>query len=99
MTGPRVLFIGGSGIISSASTRLAVEHDRATVRKDQPVPDKKDALLAVADLGVILTDQPSALWDQQVSAGRTVVDRLGDLRDDLAGKVGAEARDERGRDR
>ena len=45
-----------------------------------------------------MADQLRALRDQQVFAGRAVVDRLRHLGGDLARKIGTNAGDERGRD-
>lgn len=54
--------------------------------------------MPVGDLVVIFPDQPRALRDQQDAAGRTVIDILGDLRGDLPGEIGPDARDEGSRD-
>src|SRR3546814_15040212 len=49
------------------------------------------------NLIVVIADQPRSLRHQQDSAGRAIIDILGDLRGDLAGKVGSQAGDQRGR--
>src|SRR5262249_60796142 len=48
------------------------------------------------DLTVVDADQLRSLWDQEVAAGRAVIDILGDLAGDLAGQIGADAREEGG---
>ena len=71
MTAPRVLFIGGSGIISSASTRLAVERglDLTVLNRGKgttrPLPDGVRTLQAdIRDPGSVR----AALGDQEFDA-------------------------------
>src|SRR5262249_60363682 len=87
-----------SGIAFGVSTRLTFEHNRTAVRKDEASPDEENARLSERDLTVVDADQLRSLWDQEVAAGRTIIDILGDLARDLTGQVGADAREERGRD-
>ena len=62
------------------------------------LPDDLEPILTVADIGVVATDDLRALRNQEVLACDSVVDRLGDLADDLAGKVTVEAGDQGGRE-
>ena len=61
------------------------EIDGPAVRHDDPVPGDKCTFLAVRDLAIVLADQPRALRDQHRAAGDVVINRLGNLGDDLAG--------------
>src|SRR5262249_14351072 len=84
------------GIAFGGSTRLTFEHNGTAVRKDEASPDEENARLPERDLTVVDADQFRSLWDQEVSAARAVIDILGDLARDLAGQVGADAREEGG---
>ena len=53
-----------AGVSCRIGTRLALEHDRATVRHDQPGPDQEHARLPEGDLAIIDPDQPRALGNQ-----------------------------------
>src|SRR5215471_395302 len=83
-----------AGETLSVGAGLALQYDGAAVRHDQPRPDQKDAILAEGDLAVIGTDELGPLWDQQEPAARAVIDVLGHLCGDLAGKIGTNAGDE-----
>src|SRR5690606_34211393 len=74
---------------------LALEHDRAAVRHDQPRPDEEHAILSERDLAVVDPDEPRSLRDKKILAGRAVIDVLGDLSGDLAREIGANAGKER----
>jgi hypothetical protein len=74
-----------SGIAFGVSTRLTFEHNGTTVRKDEASPDEENARLPERDLTVVDADQFRSLWDQEVVAGRAVIDILGDLARDLVG--------------
>ena len=50
------------------------------------VPDEQHARLAEGNSSVVDADELRALRDEQISAGRAVVDVLGHLGGDLAGK-------------
>src|SRR5262249_15354852 len=84
------------GIAFGGSTRLTFEHNGTAVRKDEASPDEENARLPERDLTVVDADQFRSLWDQEVAAGRAVINILGDLARDLAGQVGADAREEGG---
>src|SRR3546814_6033370 len=83
-----------AGVTFGVSTRLALENDGPAVRKDQPVPDKQHAALPELHIVVILADDARALWHQQDTAGRAVVNVLGNLRGNLARPVGPDDRDQ-----
>src|SRR5262245_53379609 len=85
-----------SGIAFGVSTRLPFEHNGTAVWKDEASPDEENARLPERDLTVVDADQFRSLWNQEVVAGRAVIDILGDLTRDLAGQVGADAREEGG---
>jgi len=87
-----------AGITLRIRAGLALQYDGAAIGEDQPVPDQQDAALAEADAIVVLAQQPGPLRDDQDSAGRAVIDVLGDLGGDLPRQVGADARDQRGGD-
>ena len=70
----------------------------SAVGHDEPVPDEQHTRLAEGDLAVVLADEARALRDEEVRAGRAVIDILRHLRGDLAGQIGADAGDERRRD-
>ena len=72
---------------------LALEHERSPIGENQPGPDQQHPTLADGDAVVIGADQAGALRDQQQAASRAVVYILGDLCDDLARQVGADAGD------
>src|SRR3546814_17851692 len=55
-------------------TGLPFQHNRATVRQDQPVPDQQHPPLAEGDAAVVLADQPCSLRHEQETARRAVVD-------------------------
>src|SRR6266481_184953 len=83
-----------AGEALSVSAGLTLQHDGAAVRHDQPRPDQEYAILAEGDLAVIDADELRALRDEQEPAARAVIDVLGHLRGDLAGKIGTNAGDE-----
>lgn len=68
-------------------TRLSLQHDRATVRKNQPIPDKQHATLPKPTPLSYCPITCCPLRDQKDTARRAVVDILGDLSGDLAGKI------------
>ncbi len=70
----------------------------SAARQDQAVPDQQHAALAEGHAVIVLADDTRALRDQEQAAGRTVIDILRHLHGDLAGKIGADAGDKRGRD-
>ena len=76
---------------------LALQHDRAAVRHDQPRPDQEHAILSERNLAVVGADQLRALRDEEILAGRAVIDVLGHLGGDLARQIGTNAGDERRR--
>src|SRR5262252_1520877 len=86
-----------AGETLSVGAGLALQYDGAAARHDQPRPHQKDAILAEGDLAVIGADELRALRDQQELAARAVIDVLGHLCGDLAGKIGTNAGDEYGR--
>jgi hypothetical protein len=73
---------------------LAFQYDGAAARQDQSRPHQEPAVLSEGDLAVIGADELRALRDHEVAAGRAVIDVLGDLRRDRAGKVGSHAGNE-----
>ncbi len=87
-----------AGISGRIGAGLALENDRAAVRHDEAVPGEQHAGLSRGDLAVIFADQPRALRNEQDAPGRIVLDIGRHLGGDLAGKVGADAGDERGGD-
>src|SRR5467141_1932751 len=87
-----------TGVAPGVCALLPLEHDRATVRQDQPGPHQQYPRLAERDLAVIGTDQASPLGDQTGAASWGVIDIFGNLRGDLSGKIRADACDESGRD-
>src|SRR3546814_3784861 len=46
-------------------TGLPFQHNRATVRQDQPVPDQQHPPLAEGDAAVVLADQPCSLRSEE----------------------------------
>src|SRR6185312_4815232 len=85
------------GIAFGIGARLALQHDRAAIREDQPVPDQEHPTLAEANAIVVLANHAGALWDEQDLAGRAVINILRYLGGDLAGQIGSDAGDQRGR--
>src|SRR5262249_60404909 len=69
--------------------------DGATIGEDEASPDEENARLPERDLTVVDADQFRSVWDQEVPAAWGVIHILGDLTDDLAGQVGADAGQER----
>ena len=57
------------GITSRIRRRQVVDHDRGTVRHDDPLPDDKRAFLSEGNKVVIGADHPGALRDQQIAPG------------------------------
>src|SRR6476469_8690656 len=86
-----------SVIAFGVSTLLTFEHNGTAVRKDEASPDEKNARLSERDLTIVDADQLRCLRDQEVAAGRAVIDILGDLARDLTGQIRADAREESGR--
>src|SRR5436305_1880419 len=84
------------GIAFGVRARLALEGDRAAVRKDHSVPDEQHTPLAEADAAIILPDDAGALGYEQNLACGAVIDVFRHLRGDLSRKIGADAGDERG---
>src|SRR5713226_3903218 len=76
-------------------TGLALQHDGAPVRHDQPRPDQEHAILSERDLTVIGADELRSLRDEEIPAGWAVVDVLGHLSCDLAWEIRANAGDKR----
>ena len=66
---------------------LAIEHNRATIRQDEPVPGQQHPALPEPDIGFVLTDQARTLRDQKMPSGQAVIDILGNLRGHEAGLV------------
>ncbi len=88
-----------AGIALGVGAGLVIEDDGLTVGHDQPGPDELDTRLGVGDLAVVFADQPGALRDKQVLAGRAVIDVFCHLGSDLAWQVRLNAGDEgRGND-
>src|SRR6267154_3836024 len=87
-----------TGVASGVCALLPLEHDRATVRHDQPGPHQQYPRLAERDLAVIETNQSCSLRDQTGAASWGVIDIFGNLRCDLSRKIRADACDESGRD-
>src|SRR6266446_7341168 len=87
-----------TGVAPGVCALLPLEHDRATVRQDQPGPHQQYPRLAQRDLAVIDPNQASPLGNQTGAASWGVIDIFGDLRCDLSGKIRADACDESGRD-
>src|SRR5712671_4027018 len=69
-----------TGVAPGVCALLPLEHDRATVRHDQPGPHQQYPRLAERDLAVIDPDQASPLGDQTGAASWGVIDIFGDLR-------------------
>ena len=69
-----------------------------TVGDGRPVPNQQHAALPETDAIVILTDHARTLRYEKDMARGAVIDILGDLRGDLAWKVGSDAGDQRGWD-
>jgi hypothetical protein len=91
--------IAETGIAAGIGRRQIIEHDRRSIRENDPLPDEEDAVLPVLAEGddvVVFADQACALRDQQEAAGDAVEDVLGDLRDDEAREIGVEPRDQAG---
>jgi hypothetical protein len=76
---------------------LALQHNGAPVRHDQPCPGQHNAILTEGNLAVVEADELGTLWDEQKPAGCAVTDVLGDLGRDLARKVRADAGYQRSR--
>ena len=70
---------------------LTLERNRATVRRDQSIPDEQRARLTEGDLRVVLADETRALLDQKKRAGGAVIDVLGHLGRQFAGKIGSKS--------
>src|SRR5690242_17619605 len=60
-----------AGIALGIGAGLTLQHDRATVRHDQAIPDEERTCLPKGDLRIVLSDQPRALRDQEDLARRT----------------------------
>ena len=76
-----------SGIARRIGDWLAIEHNRATIRQDEPVPGQQHPALPEPDIGFVLTDQARTLRDQKMPSGQAVIDILGNLRGHEAGLV------------
>src|SRR5258707_14151555 len=63
-----------TGVAPGVCALLPLEHDRATVRHDQPGPHQQYPRLAERDLAVIDPDQASPLGDQTGAASWGVID-------------------------
>src|SRR5260370_41094922 len=72
------------------SAGLALQHDRSSVRHEEPRPDQKHAILPEGDVAVVGADKLRALRDEEIFPGRAVVDVLGDVRGGLSGQIGAD---------
>lgn len=88
-------FVFQAGEAGGVGAWLTLQHDGAPVGENELVPDKEHARLAEGDLGVIDADKFRPLRDQEKKPRRTVIDIFGHLGGDLAGKIGANAGDER----
>src|SRR5258708_6775608 len=82
-------------IALAIGARLAFQHDRSSVRHDEPVPDQERSRLAEGDLRIVLANQAGALRDQACPAGGAVVDIFRHLGRHLAGQVRAQAGEQR----
>src|ERR1700687_2871372 len=78
-----------TGVAPGVCALLPLEHDRATIRHDQPVPHPQYPRLAERDLAVIEPNQASPLGNQTGAASWAVIDIFGDLRCDLSGEIRA----------
>jgi hypothetical protein len=75
-----------TGIAFGVSTGLPLQNDRAAVGEDEARPDQQRARLPEGDLTVVDADQFRSLRNEKIAPGWAVVDVLGDLPGDLAGR-------------
>jgi hypothetical protein len=66
-----------SGKSLRVGTGLALEHDGAPVRHDQARPDQEQTVLSKRNLAVVEANELRSLRNEQISAGRAVIDMLG----------------------
>ena len=76
-----------AGIAGGVGAGLTLQHDRATVRQYETVPDEKHAALPELDVVVVLADDARALWNEKNAASRAVVDIFGHLGGDLSQQI------------
>src|ERR1041384_1272386 len=86
------------GIALSVGAWLAFQHNRSSVRHDEPGPDEERSRLAKSDLRIVLANQAGTLGDQASLPGGTVVHIFGHLGRHRAGQVRAQAGEQRRRD-
>ena len=80
-----------AGIAVRIQSNHAVDIHGRRIRKNDPVPDHLNAILAVGNPRVVFPNQAGALWDQQVEASRGIENVGTDQRLDVTGKVGIQA--------
>src|SRR5207244_6080644 len=69
-------------------TGLAFQHNRAAIRHDESRPDEQDSVLPEGDLAIVYADELRALWNEEISPGRAVIDILRHLGSNLTGESG-----------
>ena len=84
--------VGQAGLADGVATGQLFQHQALPIRVDQPGPDDLGPLLPEGNTAVIGPEQGAALRDQQITAGRAVIDVLGDMTDNLTGQIGADFR-------
>src|SRR5206468_2629079 len=85
-----------AGIPRGVCPLLSFEHDRATIRHDQPRPDQKHARLSERYSAVIQTDQARSLRDKTSPSRRGIVDILSYLSRDLTRQIGTDSSNKSG---
>src|SRR3546814_19810215 len=81
------------GIAGGVRRGQVLDHDRGAVRHDDAIPDDERPTLADGDDAVVFADEACTLRDQEIAAGRRVVDVPGDLGDHPSGQIGVEVGD------
>lgn len=82
-----VYLIGQAGLADDVATGQLFQNEALAVRINQSCPDDLRALLPEGDTAVIGPEQQAALRDQEIAAGRAVIDVLRDMPHDLAWQV------------
>ncbi len=77
--------IGQARLADGVATGQLFQDEAVAIRIDQPRPNDLGALLPEGNPTVIGPEQGAALRDKQEPSGRTVIDVLGHMPDDLAG--------------
>ena len=95
LSGTVVVVCGDTPLLTSNTLRrLALQHDRTTVRHDQARPDQQHTRLPERNLAVVNADESRPLGNKQEAAGWTVKNALCYLRRNLPWQIRPEPSDQ-----